>query len=402
MMALNNREKWIVFHKSSMNEYLDLWKDSDLRSQIEISLEETAYYLLENAAALWRYTGNEVYKNDFKDFPLEERKKLVSAACKYINSSSLPEQARKITVTDALSDDKIDQAESIFLLRDGLQGVLDISKCVVDDILLNDKEMLSNLTDAFCVASEIDELLLDRPDIASIASRIMEPFKEMIKIDVSSDDYWWFYKARKWDEMENAIFSDSRLLAENLGLVPAIFAKNPILSKWEKLFSTLSTSTETATNKFKALAKKLKLAGEGKVAACGLAVSGIADFINQLSEQTDFALTGVQARGIDNKNNFDLDSVITKAKIKLLTPPKQDLDNLENTTVQWSVSFEKEIEIKDCLAVVINVESDNIIGVAQFISKEHTATLIEGLWKDFEPVIDSPESIMLLFLHGNN
>ena len=170
MMALNNREKWIVFHKSSMNEYLDLWKDSDLRSQIEISLEETAYYLLENAAALWRYTGNEVYKNDFKDFPLEERKKLVSAACKYINSSSLPEQARKITVTDALSDDKIDQAESIFLLRDGLQGVLDISKCVVDDILLN--ATANEVLSAFSV------VVFDDYDTVSLAS----PFDYLNKV----------------------------------------------------------------------------------------------------------------------------------------------------------------------------------------------------------------------------
>jgi len=397
----NNKNTWISFHKSSMNEYLYLWNDSELRSQIEISTEATAFYLLENAAALWRYTGDENYRNIFKSLPLEKRHALVSAACKYINSSSLPEQAKKITASNALSDDALDQAENIFLLRDGLQGVLDLSKYIVNDILLNDKHMLSNLTDAYCIAAEVDDPLLERSDIVSVASRIMEPFREIIKIDISSDDYWWFYKARKWDEMENKIFSDSKLLAENLGIAPAALTKSSLLSEWQKLFNSLTSTTESATNKLKTIAESLKFTGEDKAAAYGLVVSGITNFINQLSGQTTFALAGVQARGIDKKIYTDLDAEGIKAKVKILKAPKPNPKSPDNATAQWSVLFEQETEVNDCSALVINVTNGKLIGVAEFVSEEHIATLVEGLWKDFESIIDLPESIMLLFICEN-
>lgn len=219
----------LKFHTQSLREYAECWQSSALRTTIDISKEEAAYHLLEHAGMLRRYTADEVSIRGLKELTEKKVVELVMSVCKYISCITLSERINELVAKDFLESEEIEEVEAILLDRDGLQTVIDLASELVRKLLNEHSEVVIALADANCVAAEIDDLLLSRPDIISVASRPLEPFLQLIKTHLDMEKYWWFAKAREIDKtyQEQNLFEILGSKTEDkLATVISLFSKD--------------------------------------------------------------------------------------------------------------------------------------------------------------------------------
>ena len=111
----------------------------------------------------------------------------------------VPGQLRKILSTDAPDSDGIEEFEHVLLDRDELDVVIELSKRLVGDAVRQDDVLLAKLAEAVSAAAEFDDVLLKRPDLMAVCSRILLGLRPLDWLaDGSYPD--WFSIARKWDE----------------------------------------------------------------------------------------------------------------------------------------------------------------------------------------------------------
>lgn len=167
---------------STIKEYARYWAHKELG----MPQDEAAYGLLKAVGMEYRRTNIMV--------PLQpEEKQLVLAASKFANRLVFSKKLRELFEKDFLDNEEIAYVEQSLLARDGLQVVIDTAKAIADQCHIP-------IADMMVVAQELDDLLLSRPDIYTVASQYMEPLKKSIKAPVSKEVYWWFYKAREEDK----------------------------------------------------------------------------------------------------------------------------------------------------------------------------------------------------------
>lgn len=185
-------------HKESYGRCLAYWRDAALRGADEVSESEAAYDLLAHTGFMLRIGADRNAPPQALSFPMEDRVRIVSAACDHIEQFSLPDNVKRYLANDALENEELGEFEQILLQRDELDVVVQFSREMVRDTIEHDDALLAKLASAVSVAAELDEAILSRPDIIAVASRILvgsrpDPWHSE---DPLSD---WFVKARAWD-----------------------------------------------------------------------------------------------------------------------------------------------------------------------------------------------------------
>jgi len=74
--------------------------------------------------------------------------------------------------------------------------------------------------------NKADKIILERPDIARVATRVMEQFIPMIKFEINKNNYWWFYDMREYDKREEEINSDPAWALAETGINPLVLLED--------------------------------------------------------------------------------------------------------------------------------------------------------------------------------
>jgi len=191
----------------------------------DAATENAAFEILSHGALRDRYSGSgEVFKL-CKSLKPQILRKLVLDACASMKKATFEEDAKRLTQTDALSDEDLRETEDLLIARDHFEASWQLSNKLAHDELDGDDELRGALAKAKTAIKSGDEHLLKRPDITSVASRILDPLREMAKEPLDHEDYWWFFKAREQDEEYEKASSSGPEFAKFLGLPPDIFEK---------------------------------------------------------------------------------------------------------------------------------------------------------------------------------
>lgn len=197
------------FHDAMLAKYVECWHYTDARAEHDVSEEEAAYRILEHAGNLWRYEGTDRILDALRELEQDERRRLVLAACRYTDSINLAEQASHMYRHEALEAEQMEFIETVLVRRDALEVVLSTMAAACSGRVSSDAELRRALAQARCVAAQIDDVLLDRPDIIAIASSAMDGLYGQIRCPVDRRAYWWFNAVqmlgcdieREWEEL---------------------------------------------------------------------------------------------------------------------------------------------------------------------------------------------------------
>jgi hypothetical protein len=184
-----------------------------------------AYGMLHHGSKVDRYTGNSEVFNLCKSLKPEILRKLVLDACAFMETVTLEEKAKELTQIDAFSDEDMEEAEDLLMFRDWVEAAFQLARKLVQDEWKNDKELRGALAMARIKTRAGDQLLRERSDITSVASRILVMEKDMIKEPLDKKDYWWLFESREQDEEFEKAFSSVPEFFTSLGLSPDIFKK---------------------------------------------------------------------------------------------------------------------------------------------------------------------------------
>ena len=421
------RNTWISFHSQSLRESMASWSDEEKAADSGVSRKEAAYETLKHAALLWRYTADEKVLDDLRSLHVDQRRSLVINACAYVDDFLLLQLANELVASDALSDEQIESAEELLLERDGFQAAWDLARQLVADILEHEADLLRALTKARCRITQADDLLRVRPDIVSIASRIMEPFREIAKVTFDKSKYWWFYESREWDAEEEQILADPARLAQSLGLPASAFQRKDVQQPARPADEQDAPASVILGVCFGSSVLRqiedpvsLGMAAADKKAGHSRALvwpGSLSEFKSICRHSTETAgelrdakrgpraIPGIEAHR-PQQPPFAYSPVEPAPDFQQLTPaaveisPRKDADCPERATAQWTICSAEERLPADCPVAVVNLKKQQVIGQAQFDRATNTITLRDGAWRDFEPVAHSPEDVVLIFVQG--
>jgi len=183
----------IRFHRDARQRYLESWNDVVARKDDPIARAEVAFHVLEHTEMLFQCTGEQCLRAELRGSLQGE---LVLHACDRINAMTLIGDTRALLQADALDGDQIAEIEMILLRRHALQGVISLARELVD---LADPGQRRALATAASAIAELDDVLLARPDAVSVASRILDPVRDELVVEMSPMEYWWLFWARDLD-----------------------------------------------------------------------------------------------------------------------------------------------------------------------------------------------------------
>ncbi len=187
------------FHEDMLAKYVECWNFPESRAEGDVSAEEAAYSLFEHASHLGRMRGTDRYLNSLRGLAPDERRRLGLAACRYIATMNLADQAHRILYHEALETEQIETVGSMVIRRDSLEAVLSLAVPVCGDLIRQDPDLSRALAKARCRAAEIDEALLERPDVIGLAASVMDGLKRTIKSDIDWKSHWWFSAGKELD-----------------------------------------------------------------------------------------------------------------------------------------------------------------------------------------------------------
>lgn len=193
------------FYDQSYSDALDWWRKPARRFQLEISEEEAAYLVLENVALLIRRREygrqprvGDIIPADLAQMAQDEKVRLVAAACKYAQEFSLPAHFNRILQTNLLEPEEIEEIEHVLCQVDGLDAAVSVAAELVRPLLENNPELLAQLAQTRCVVATLVQQLSGRPDIVSVASRLVLVQRNPCYLeDGRAAD--WFTRFREWD-----------------------------------------------------------------------------------------------------------------------------------------------------------------------------------------------------------
>ena len=175
--------------------------------QNETLWDETAYRLLENAALLNRCSADDpiafVGDNDqalkqLDQMSQDAKVRLVTAACDHALPFSLPAHFTRLLKTECLEPEEIEEVEHVLCQIDGLDAVISFAADLVQGALESNDELLVKLAQTRCVVAKLVDQLSVRPDIVSVASRLVLAQRQPRYLD-DGRPADWFTRFRAWD-----------------------------------------------------------------------------------------------------------------------------------------------------------------------------------------------------------
>lgn len=183
----------IQFHRDARERYLRAWREIVCQPDSLTCRTETAFHLLEHTEMLFFCTGERCVQEDLRSLrPFD----LVLGASERIVGMTLTDEATTLLQPDVLDPDQIDVVEMLLLRRHALQGVVSLIRDLAD---LSDPHQRQAVVRAVSAIAELDDVLLARPDVISVASRILDPVRDDLVVDLPPREYWWLYWARELD-----------------------------------------------------------------------------------------------------------------------------------------------------------------------------------------------------------
>lgn len=189
------------FHADAMREYAACWVSPERRDELGVSHTEAAYHLIESASLLHRYTGDARCLKKVVELPHAEQARLLASACYYLSTLNIASKTEQLLTQEPFDDNHLAQIEDVIILRDGIECALDQIRQMASKVILQgDEELATRLERAISVVNEIDESLVSRPEVVSVASRALSGLKEHFQVAVNQKQYWWFGAAASLDE----------------------------------------------------------------------------------------------------------------------------------------------------------------------------------------------------------
>lgn len=183
----------IQFHRDARADYLSAWTDAGGPAREQPAAGEAAFYLLEHTWALYLATDDRSVIDELATLRPAE---LAKHACDWLIGITLVEDSRRLLQLDVLDPDQMMEIEMIVLRRHAIQNVISLARELAD---FSNAEQRRLAAEAVCTAAELDDVLLSRPDVVSVASRICEPVLSDIVVELNPKVYWWLYWARDLD-----------------------------------------------------------------------------------------------------------------------------------------------------------------------------------------------------------
>ena len=212
------RKDWLRYHAHMLASWLARTSPDKEPARGEATQEEVAFEILRHCALVQRYGGPDTLNDEMASVPPDVWHWLVLAAARYMETVAFEQQAQEIIRADALSDEDMEAAEDLLIMRDWCEAAWQLAREKVKDRIETDRNLVAALARALSAISAGDELLRSRPDVIGVASRILEPFLQMAHeagTVLSPRDYWWMFEARQADRaFEEEANAFSRMLAE--------------------------------------------------------------------------------------------------------------------------------------------------------------------------------------------
>jgi hypothetical protein len=184
------------FHAEALRDYLLCWESADIRLRRGMSEEEAAYHLLEHAGWLDRYGAASTWVDELRSLPAEDRRRLIGAASGYAGGMTWAERARRLLAAEALSPEELEAVEDLLIRRDALETVWSAARMLAADLLATDAETGRSLAWTRSLAAEIDDELAQRPDVVSVAARVLNALPPPLTVPAELSAGWWYAGVR--------------------------------------------------------------------------------------------------------------------------------------------------------------------------------------------------------------
>jgi len=212
---MNTQLDWIEHYKETLDDYIKFRNEKNKN----VSPEESAYGILENSGLLFRYTNDKKYLESLNKL-ISEDKNLLEDAINYLNNSNIAERTKKVFDIEVINDSGLEEAEDIIAARDEYQAAIDCIRLVAQETIKSNEKLKDKFVRAIMKINKADMIILERPDIARVATRVMEQFIPMIKTEINKNNYWWFYDLREYDKREEEINSNPTWALAETGINP--------------------------------------------------------------------------------------------------------------------------------------------------------------------------------------
>ena len=359
----NSQDDWINHYKDSLDDYIKF----RIEKNVDISQEEAAYNIFENFGLLFRYTNEEKYLKRLNKLILED-KFLLEDAINYLNNSNIQNRAKKVFEIEAVDESDLDEAEDIVAARDEFQAAIDIIRLVAKNIIIDNSNLKTKFVNAICNIEKADIIILERPDIARVATRVMEQFIPMIKTEINKNNYWWFYDMREYDKREDEINSDTAWALADATI-------NPVILFQDKIKKDKVDTFENVTKIFSSITSpKYKI--ELPLAAASEKVSPLLVWEKPFNELKPF----LESYGVIS------DAAEVDVQIQLLQ---------SGFNASWYID---SLNIKrNCVVYVISADYCDVLGYANYCAETKTITLDRIIDNNkFNDYIDCPEKLLLI------
>jgi hypothetical protein len=114
---------------------------------------------------------------------------------------------------EVLSPEELEEIEDLLVRRDALETVWSVAHALATDLLASDAEANRHLAWMRCIAAEIDDELAQRPDVVSVAARILNALPPPLPVPGGLSAGWWYAGVRNLEaEYEDLDTDYERLL----------------------------------------------------------------------------------------------------------------------------------------------------------------------------------------------
>lgn len=361
---------WHAFHANSFRTYAAAWQGITGQSRPAIRRDEAAAGLLEHAGMLWRYTHDDRVRDELRAQPAPRRRKLVLDACRYLSRATYSPRMTTLCAHDALSNEQLEEIQSLILLRDGAQTALDLAAYLVQDLLSRDTTLLLALADGNAAFAEGDDAILRRPDILSVAHRILAPLRPHIKVTLDQRTHWWLFHAAKLDQQfENELREP--LFPSKLGLPtptrPILKYPSPVILDTSHISAAAQMAAKTP---------------------------GTHSLFATTRRSLESILSAAKGGRASTRRPAPVRAAATC--IPLVVPLQAKPENPSSPVAQWDAAGLPNVPNHPAEVLVLHKPSGTLLGIAYFDPASKTITLIEGAWNTCAPYADHPDNLLLI------
>lgn len=201
----------IADHAEALQVALADWPEDDLPDLDSETMQRAAKNILQHAALLFRYTGDEDALRYFLELPRDERRALALAGC---NAISVDDLCKRLSAIDEETIDDYDVVilEETLLIRDALgEGVLLAKRLAAGSSVNNgvlDFDLLRAFRHAQTQTDMLDDAFRALPHATRVAMSIFDGLKEAIKTPVPASHWWLQDGLAQLEENETAFIEE--------------------------------------------------------------------------------------------------------------------------------------------------------------------------------------------------